>query len=78
MSERDLKHSMSPTFVYPASSVLREVAPENEPNMNHMLRWGRPICAKLGPGIDFGPKIRLATFFSKNFGGKFEFRAIFH
>ena len=57
---------------------LREVAPENGPNMNHMLRWGRPICAKLGPGIDLGPKIRLATFFSKNFGGKFEFRAIFH
>ena len=57
---------------------LREVAPENEPNMNHMLRWGRPICAKLGPGIDLGPKICLATFFSKNFGGKFEFWAIFH
>ena len=56
-------------------NILREVAPENQP---WMLRWGRPICAKLGPGIDLGPKIRLATFFSKNFGGKFEFRAIFH
>ena len=57
---------------------LREDAPENQPYMNHMLRWGWPICAKLGPGIDFGPKICLATFFLKNFGGKFEFRAIFH
>ena len=53
---------------------LRENAPENEP---HMLRWGRPIFAKIAPGVGLGLKTHQATIFLKIFGGKFEFWSVF-
>ena len=43
---------------------LRENAPENEP---HMLRWGRPIFAKIAPGVGLGLKTHQTMIFFENF-----------
>ena len=58
-------------------AALREYARENEPNKTQMLRWGRPIFAKIAPGVGLGLKTHQATIFSKIFGGKFEFWSVF-
>ena len=58
-------------------TFLREYARENEPNKTQMLRWGRPIFAKIAPGVGLGLKTHQATIFSKIFGGKFEFWSVF-